>query len=93
MEQVKKKLLCIEDDRETAALLEEVLIERGFAVSLAYNGYEGMETLFREQPDLVLCDINMPIMSRFRSVGAADGNRATIRRYAIHLSDRTGGAR
>lgn len=65
MEQVKKKLLCIEDDRETAALLEEVLIERGFAVSLAYNGYEGMETLFREQPDLVLCDINMPIMSGF----------------------------
>ncbi|HSY28522.1 MAG TPA: response regulator [Burkholderiaceae bacterium] len=65
MEQVKKKLLCIEDDRETAALLEEVLVERGFAVSLAYNGYEGMETLFREQPDLVLCDINMPIMSGF----------------------------
>jgi len=65
MEHVKKKLLCIEDDRETAALLEEVLVERGFAVSLAYNGYEGMETLFREQPDLVLCDINMPIMSGF----------------------------
>lgn len=65
MEHLKKKLLCIEDDRETAALLGEELAERGYAVSLAYNGQEGMEAIFKEPPDLVLCDINMPIMSGF----------------------------
>ena len=30
----KRKILCIEDDRETAALIAEELLERGYEVSL-----------------------------------------------------------
>ena len=30
MADIKKKILCIEDDRETAALIAEELLERGF---------------------------------------------------------------
>jgi len=61
----KTKLLCIEDDRETAALIAEELQERGYEVTLAYDGGEGFAAIFRTMPDLVLCDINMRVMSGF----------------------------
>ena len=57
--------LCIEDDRETAALIAEELLDRGFVVDVAYNGREGLTAILQRTPDLVLCDISMPYMSGF----------------------------
>jgi DNA-binding NarL/FixJ family response regulator len=61
----KRKILCIEDDRETAALIAEELLERGYEVSLAADGREGFATILKDPPDLVLSDISMPVMSGF----------------------------
>ena len=65
MAQVSKKILCIEDDREVAALIAEELIERNFDVSIAYSGPEGLMAIMRATPDLVLCDVSMRTMSGF----------------------------
>jgi DNA-binding response OmpR family regulator len=65
MTHAKKRILCIEDDRETAALIVEELAERGFDVTVAFDGGEGFAAIFRTMPDLVLCDINMRVMSGF----------------------------
>lgn len=59
------KILCIEDDRETAALVAEELVDRGYEVSLAHDGREGLAAILRIMPDLVLSDISMPVMSGF----------------------------
>jgi DNA-binding response OmpR family regulator len=61
----RKKILCIDDDRETAALIAEELVDRGFAVTLAHDGRDGFMAILQNMPDLVLCDINLPIMSGF----------------------------
>ena len=61
----RKKILCIEDDRETAALVAEDLIDRGYEVTIAHDGREGLSAILRTMPDLVLCDISMPVMSGF----------------------------
>jgi len=60
-----RKILCIEDDRETAALIAEELADRGFEVSIAYGGQEGLLAIMKATPDLVLCDISMPSMTGF----------------------------
>jgi DNA-binding NarL/FixJ family response regulator len=60
-----KKILCIEDDRETAALIAHALTERGFNVTVAYGGQEGLLAIMRARPDLILCDVDMPQMSGF----------------------------
>jgi DNA-binding response OmpR family regulator len=60
-----KKILCIEDDRETAALIVEELADRDFAAFAAHDGHEGLVAILKEMPDLVLCDINMPVMTGF----------------------------
>ena len=65
MAEARKKILCIEDDRETAALIAEELVERGYEVSIAHDGREGLAAILRQMPDLVLSDISMPVMSGF----------------------------
>jgi len=65
MAETRKKILCIEDDRETAALIAEELVERGFEVSVAHDGRMGLAAILKNMPDLVLSDISMPVMSGF----------------------------
>jgi DNA-binding NarL/FixJ family response regulator len=61
----RKKILCIEDDRETAALIAEDLADRNFEVVVAYDGQEGLAAILKTAPDLVLCDVSMSAMSGF----------------------------
>ena len=62
----QRKIVCIEDDRETAALIAEELNERfDFRIVQAHDGVEGLATILRERPDLVLCDVSMPGMTGF----------------------------
>jgi DNA-binding response OmpR family regulator len=65
MAETRKRILCIEDDRETAALIAEELVERGFEVSVAHDGRMGLAAILKNMPDLVLSDISMPAMSGF----------------------------
>ncbi len=65
MPEAPTRILCIEDDRETAALIAEELVDRGYDVTLAHDGREGLAAILRTMPDLVLSDISMPAMSGF----------------------------
>jgi DNA-binding response OmpR family regulator len=60
-----KKILCIEDDPETATLIAEDLEERGYAVTIERDGHAGFTAILKSRPDLVLCDINLPGMTGF----------------------------
>jgi DNA-binding NarL/FixJ family response regulator len=65
MEAPCKRILCIEDDSETAGLIAEELTDRGYEVGVAYNGRDGLAAILRAAPDLVLADVSMPVMSGF----------------------------
>jgi DNA-binding NarL/FixJ family response regulator len=47
-------------------LICEELTDRGFEVAVAYNGRDGLESILKQPPDLVLCDVGMPGMSGFQ---------------------------
>ena len=65
MPETRKKILCIDDDRETAALIAEELTDRGYEIYIAHDGREGLASILKNMPDLVLSDISMPVMSGF----------------------------
>ncbi len=69
MADARRKILCIEDDRETAALIAERLVKRGYEVSIAHGGEEGLLAIMKATPDLVLCDIGMFSVSGFEILG------------------------
>jgi DNA-binding response OmpR family regulator len=60
-----KKILCIEDEPEMAALLEEDLSERGYIVSLASDAEKALHKLLSDPPSLILCDIGLPSISGY----------------------------
>jgi DNA-binding NarL/FixJ family response regulator len=64
----RPRVLCIEDDPATVELLVEVLEDEGFQTIVATDGIEGVRK-FSEQPDLILCDVDMPHMGGFGVLG------------------------
>ncbi len=65
MPEPRKRILCVEDDRETAALIAEELVDRGYDIVIANDGRQGLAAILKNMPDLVLSDISMPVMSGF----------------------------
>ncbi len=57
-----KLILCIEDEPEMIDLIRLILNRRGFEVIGANGGKEGLESIRKEKPDLVLLDLMMPDM-------------------------------
>jgi DNA-binding response OmpR family regulator len=62
MPEDQKRVVCIEDEPEMIDLVRLILGRRGFNVIGANGGIEGLETVRREKPDLVLLDLMMPDM-------------------------------
>lgn len=56
------KILVVEDSPMIQEILVERLLLREYEVVAANNGQEGIELAQREQPDLILMDISLPVM-------------------------------
>lgn len=56
------KILLIDDEPTLRMLVLEVLSQAGYEVFEAVNGKDGLAAILREQPDLVICDMLMPVM-------------------------------
>jgi two-component system, OmpR family, response regulator VicR len=57
-----KHILCIEDEQEMIDLIRLILTRRGFEVSGANGGKQGLEIVISQHPDLILLDLMMPDM-------------------------------
>jgi DNA-binding NtrC family response regulator len=53
-------ILVVEDDQQLQTALTKALSQHGYAVTVARDGYEGLERMEREVPWLVLTDLNLP---------------------------------
>lgn len=58
-----RTILYIEDDPASRSLVERTLQHAGYRVLVAERGLEGIDIARREDPDLILTDINLPDLS------------------------------
>jgi two-component system, OmpR family, KDP operon response regulator KdpE len=56
-------ILVVDDEPQIRRVLRSTLSHNGYDVVEANNGQEAIEMVIRERPDLILLDINMPVMS------------------------------
>ncbi len=56
-----KKILVIEDDAKIAAALRVRLLDAGYEVFTAGDGFTGLKMTMTYEPDLILLDIMMPV--------------------------------
>ena len=62
---MKANILLVEDDGQIAYIVKEMLEEKGYAVTLATTGIEGLEDFRVMQFDLILIDLMLPEMDGF----------------------------
>ena len=60
-----QKILVIEDNDDIRENLEEILELSEYQVSTAENGAIGIEKASKEQYDLIICDIAMPLKNGY----------------------------
>jgi two-component system, cell cycle response regulator DivK len=62
---VKARILYIEDNEQNFYLVNFILTSRGHELNWAKDGQQGLEAAVRYQPDLILLDIQLPIMDGY----------------------------
>jgi CheY-like chemotaxis protein len=63
-------VLVIEDHRDSRELLRQMLHALGLRVLAARDGQEALDHLGETTPDLILCDLVMPVMDGFAFLSA-----------------------
>lgn len=58
-----RSILVVDDNELSRLLLHDILSQDGFIVLDAENGAEGVKTAWEERPDLILMDLQMPVMN------------------------------
>ena len=62
-DEIKGKVLIVEDDKNYAEILKRVIMKNGYEINLAYDGKEGLELSTEWKPDVIIVDWMMPGMS------------------------------
>ncbi len=81
------RILVVDDTPANIKLLGDLLAAKGYAVSTATNGEEGLAKIAADKPDLVLVDVMMP-GSPPRSIRTRSASRASRRAPTIFFPSR-----
>ena len=60
-------ILIIDDSLAETRIFTALLEKRGFQVSVACNGQEGIQVAKARQPDIILMDVVMPLVNGFQA--------------------------
>lgn len=84
----QKRILVVDDNRSVVMLTEGVLRNEGFQVSTAFDGIDGLEKAVREKPDLIILDIEMPVMDGYEVCRRLQQNAPTAKIPILMLTVR-----
>jgi len=72
-----KKILIVDDDLVTLKMLEKILLSEGYWVAKAINGKEALYIADDFLPDLIILDIEMPVMDGTEAMERLEKNPRT----------------
>lgn len=82
----KNKVLVVDDESFIINLLTNGLVEEGFEVVTASNGFEAILAVEEQQPDIVITDIMMPRLTGLDFLKALKNNPATAKVPVLLIS-------
>jgi two-component system NtrC family response regulator len=66
---MKNRILLVDDDKNFRKVTALALEKAGYGVTTAVNGEDGLAVLQTQSPDVILCDLNMPVMDGLTFLG------------------------
>src|SRR5208283_3285293 len=82
----RKKVLIVDDERLTRAVLQRNVILAGYDVMLASNGVEALQKIQEAAPDLIVVDLVMPDMNGFEMCRRIRNNKQTTKIPVVVVS-------
>jgi len=73
----KQRILVVEDDAAVMKMHRALLTRNGYAVSTASYGLPAMFRVVRNPPDLILVDLNMPLLNGLELIDQFKAHRET----------------
>jgi two-component system cell cycle response regulator DivK len=70
-------ILIVDDNGKNRRLCRAILEHRGYAVREAANGEEGLLSIGKELPELILMDVQMPVLDGFQALERLKAEPAT----------------
>jgi two-component system cell cycle response regulator DivK len=64
---MSKRILIIEDQEDNRAILRDLLSQAGYVLIEAADGEEGVKLAQSERPDLILMDIQLPVIDGYEA--------------------------
>jgi two-component system, cell cycle response regulator DivK len=64
---MSKRILVVEDQEDDLQILRDLLTRAGFEIIEAKDGEEGVRAAVAERPDLILMDIQLPILDGYEA--------------------------
>lgn len=82
------KILLVEDDPGIRTMYQKLFTKQGFQVTTAVNGQEAVKAVAKELPDIILCDIEMPVMNGVETVKKIKSDQKTKDIPMVMLTNR-----
>ena len=74
MSDVPARILLVEDNEMNRDMLSRRLTRRGFAVTMAVDGAQGLEMAAETHPDLILLDMSLPVIDGWEAARRLKAN-------------------
>jgi putative nucleotidyltransferase with HDIG domain len=85
-QKTKRTILVVDDDRRVIDLLQISLTQNGYKVNTALTGEEGLESVRREPPDLIILDLRLPKKTGFEVCATLKSSKDTAHIPVVMVS-------
>jgi two-component system, cell cycle response regulator DivK len=69
-----QRILVVEDQEDNRQILRDLLTKNGFEIAEAENGEEALLAVAKQRPDLILMDIQLPLLDGYEATRRIKAN-------------------
>jgi two-component system, cell cycle response regulator DivK len=84
---MRKRILVVEDQEDNRQIVRDLLTANDYEMTEAENGEEALAAVAKDRPDLILMDIQLPVMDGYEATRRIEAD-PSLSRYQLSRSRR-----